>query len=39
MANQASRERRLAAADMVVFNNSDQLADLHQQAQAIRLQN
>jgi dephospho-CoA kinase len=39
MANQASRERRLAAADMVVFNNSDQLADLHQQAQTMCLQN
>jgi dephospho-CoA kinase len=39
MANQVSRERRLAAADMVVFNNSDQLADLHQQAQTMCLQN
>ena len=39
MANQASRERRLAAADMVVFNNSDQLADLQQQAQTMCLQN
>ena len=39
MANQASSERRLAAADMVVFNNSDQLADLQQQAQTMCLQN
>jgi len=39
MANQVSRERRLAAADMVVFNNSDQLADLQQQAQTMCLQN
>ena len=39
MANQASRQRRLAAADMVVFNNSDQLADLQQQAQTMCLQN
>ena len=39
MANQASRERRLAAADMVVFNNSYQLADLQQQAQTMCLQN
>jgi dephospho-CoA kinase len=39
MANQVSRARRLAAADIVVFNNTDRLADLHQQAQAIHLQN
>jgi dephospho-CoA kinase len=39
MANQVSRTQRLAAADIVVFNNTNQLADLHQQAQAIRLQN
>ena len=39
MANQVSRARRLAAADIVVFNNTDRLADLHQQAQAIQLQN
>ena len=39
MANQVSRARRLAAADIVVYNNTDRLADLHQQAQAIHLQN
>ena len=39
MANQVSRAQRLAAADIVVFNNTDRLADLHQQAQAIHLQN
>ena len=39
MANQVSRERRLAAADIVVFNNTDQLANLQRQAQAIQLQN
>lgn len=39
MANQAARVQRLAAADIVVFNNSDRLADLQKQAQAIQLQN
>ena len=39
MANQVTRARRLAAADIVVFNNTDQLADLQRQAQAIQLQN
>ena len=39
MANQISRAQRLAAADIVIHNNTDRLADLHQQAQAIHLQN
>jgi dephospho-CoA kinase len=39
MANQVTRRQRLAAADIVVFNNTDQLTDLKQQAQAIQLQN
>ena len=37
MAHQAPRAQRLAAADIVVFNNTDQLADLKHLAQAIRL--
>ena len=39
MANQVSRRQRLAAADIVVFNNSDRLEDLRQQAQGLQLQN
>jgi dephospho-CoA kinase len=39
MANQVTRRQRLAAADIVVFNNTDQLTNLKQQAQAIQLQN
>jgi len=39
MANQVSRQQRLAAADIVVFNNSNQLDDLKQQALALQLQN
>ena len=39
MANQVSRRQRLAAADIVVFNNTHQLEDLKQQAQALQLQN
>jgi dephospho-CoA kinase len=39
MANQVSRRQRLAAADIVVFNNSERLEDLRQQAQGLQLQN
>jgi dephospho-CoA kinase len=39
MANQVSRRQRLAAADIVVFNNSERLEDLRQQAQGLQLKN
>jgi len=39
MANQVSRQQRLAAADIVVFNNSNQLDNLKHQALALQLQN